>query len=140
MIVESETAPLALVPDRCGSCRRCLDACPTGALTAPGQMDARRCISYLTLEHKSEIPTEFHGKLSGYPAGCDLCQACCPHNAGAPSGREKSFRPTDEMKNLDLKSAGSMPEEAFRSFTGKSALERVKFRMWRRNTEANEPQ
>jgi epoxyqueuosine reductase len=124
-------------PNQCGDCTMCLDSCPTGALTAPGQMDARRCISYLTLEHKSEIPTEFHGKLSGYPAGCDLCQACCPHNAGAPPGREEGFRPGNQMKNMDLKTAKSMTEETFHTFTKKSALERVKFSMWRRNIDAS---
>lgn len=140
ILTDIELSYSAPVEDRCGSCTMCLDSCPTGALIAPGQMDARRCIAYLTLEHRSEILKEFQGKLSGCLAGCDICQACCPYNAGAPAGQEETFRPNDEMGDLNLEKAASMSEEAFRAFTKDSALERVKFSMWHRNTEANQPQ
>ncbi len=64
----------------CGTCTRCLDACPTRAITAPGQLDARRCISYLTIEHKGEIPQEFHKPMGNLILGCDICQEVCPYN------------------------------------------------------------
>ena len=133
ILTDFELSPDIPVLNQCGDCTMCLDSCPTGALLAPGVLDARQCISYLTLEHRSEIPTEFHGKLSGYLAGCDICQACCPFNAGAPEGREETFRPNDEMRTLDLEKAASLTEDSFRAFTKKSALDRVKYPMWRRN-------
>lgn len=138
ILTDIELSYGAPVEDRCGSCTMCMDSCPTGALLAPGRMDARRCIAYLTLEHRSEIPQEFQGKLSGCIAGCDICQACCPYNAGAPAGQEKAFRPDEVMRELDLEKAASMSEETFHAFTKDIALERVKFPMWIRNITANQ--
>lgn len=138
ILTDLELQPDTPSPNRCGNCTMCLDSCPTGALIGPGQLDARRCISYLTLEHRSEFPENLHGKLSGYIAGCDICQTCCPYNAGAPAGREEAFKPNDEMRDLDLEKAASMSEETFHAFTKDSALERVKYPMWIRNITASQ--
>lgn len=119
------------VENLCKTCAACLDACPTGALEEPGLLNAVKCISYLTLEHRSALPPE--AELHGYLAGCDLCQTACPYNTNAPAGREAAFQPRDEVLALTREKAGQMSETDFRSFTGNSALERIKYPMWKRN-------
>ena len=93
-----------LMPDppeagRCGSCRRCLDACPTQAFPAPYRLDARRCISYLTIEHKGQIPHEFRAAIGNRIYGCDDCLAVCPWNKFAQMARDMSFRPSEAAHN-----------------------------------------
>jgi epoxyqueuosine reductase len=120
------------VENLCKSCTACLDACPVGALEEPGLLNANKCISYLTLEHRSK----FTGKveLHGYLAGCDLCQTVCPYNTNAPAGREESFHPRPEVLKLTAPKASQLSEMEFKEFTENSALERIKFSMWKRNT------
>ncbi len=120
------------VENLCKTCTACLDACPVGALEEPGLLNANKCISYLTLEHRSEFPGKV--ELHGYLAGCDLCQTVCPYNANAPAGREESFQPRPEVLELTAQKTSQFSEKEFKEFTKNSALERIKYPMWKRNT------
>src|ERR1019366_742481 len=92
----------ATIPDRCGSCRRCLDACPTGALIAPYQMDATRCISYLTIEHRGPIVPELMEGTGRQVFGCDICQDVCPWNRKAPISADQGLKTRAELVNPTL--------------------------------------
>ncbi|MEN6407317.1 MAG: tRNA epoxyqueuosine(34) reductase QueG [Thermoguttaceae bacterium] len=111
------TEPLAFdrpVEDRCGSCRRCLDACPGGALVAPRRLDARKCVSYLTVELRGPIEPELHRACTGRLFGCDACQEACPWNRQTPVSRESAFQPGEGMNPVDLKLVTSLDDESFR--------------------------
>jgi epoxyqueuosine reductase len=111
-----------------------MDACPVGALDEAGVLNATKCISYLTLEHRSDLPENTN--LHGYLAGCDLCQTACPYNVHAPQGLETAFQPRPEILNLSADSTASMSPAEFRQFTQNSALERIKYPMWQRNVQS----
>ena len=100
--LEAAEAPPA---DLCGSCTRCIDACPTDALIAPYEMDARRCISYLTIEHRGAIPAEFREAIGNHVYGCDICQDVCPWNRRAPVTSVAEFQPRD-VWDAGLRAAG----------------------------------
>jgi epoxyqueuosine reductase len=91
--------PLA---DRCGTCRACLDACPTGAFVAPYMLDARRCISYLTIEHRGDIDPQLHAGMTGWQFGCDVCQDVCPWNRKAPVTTATDFQPRATYPSADV--------------------------------------
>ncbi len=112
------------LPDRCGTCRACLDACPTEAFVAPYVLDARRCISYLTIEHKGPIPEKLREPMGEWVFGCDLCQTVCPWNRKAPPTREPAFLPGTEP--LSLPSLLEMTEADFRARFSGTALTRPK--------------
>jgi epoxyqueuosine reductase len=118
----------------CKSCTACMDACPVGALEEAGVLNANKCISYLTLEHRSDLPQSTN--LHGYLAGCDLCQTACPYNTNAPQGNETSFQPRPEILNLSPASTAQMSQIEFKQFTQNSALERIKYPMWTRNLQS----
>ncbi|MGB6780893.1 MAG: QueG-associated DUF1730 domain-containing protein [Terracidiphilus sp.] len=121
------------VPDRCGSCTRCIEACPTDALIAPYQMDATRCISYLTIEHRGDIRPELMEKMGRQVFGCDICQDVCPWNRKAPIAADEELAPRPELVNPALEGLGSLDEEAFaREFNG-SPVRRARFDGLRRN-------
>ena len=128
-----EALPAALQPDRCGSCRRCLEACPTGALIAPYQMDAARCIAYLTIEHRGPIAPELMEGMGRQVFGCDICQDVCPWNRRAPVSADPELTPRPELVNPALNWLAAMNEAEFeRQFTG-SPVRRAGFEGLRRN-------
>lgn len=130
--VEKEEAPPAL-PGRCGSCRRCLEACPAGALIAPGQMDAARCIAYLTIEHRGAIAPELMARMGRQVFGCDICQEVCPWNRRAPAGADPELEPRTELVNPALDWLAAMNGAEFeREFNG-SPVRRAGFSGLKRN-------
>ena len=130
----SSDAPAALVAaDRCGSCTRCLEACPTGALTAPYQMDATRCISYLTIEHKGAIDPALMQVMGRQVFGCDICQDVCPWNRKAPIASDPDLAPRPELINPTLDWLASLDEPAFERIFNGSPVRRAGFLGFRRN-------
>ena len=121
---------LALAPDpaetdHCGSCRRCLDACPTNAFPAPYRLDARRCISYLTIEHKGPIPHEFRRAIGNRIFGCDDCLAVCPWNKFARAAAAADFRPREALTAPRLAELARLDDAAFRRLFAGTAVKRI---------------
>jgi epoxyqueuosine reductase len=112
-------------PDHCGGCRRCLDACPTKAFPAPYQLDARRCISYLTIEHKGPIPREFREAIGNRIYGCDDCLAVCPWNKFARTAQEARLIARDDLRSPPLAELAGLDDPAFRHFFSGSPIKRV---------------
>ncbi len=122
-----------LAADRCGSCTRCIDACPTGALTTPRQMDATRCISYLTIEKRGPIPLDLREGIGRQVFGCDICQDVCPWNRKAPISSDPELQARSELVNPALDWLAELNQESFgRLFYG-SPIKRAKFEGLRRN-------
>lgn len=119
--------------DRCGDCKACLQVCPTDAFPRPYQLDARRCISYLTIENKGPIPEEFREPMGNRVFGCDDCQAICPWNKYAQPSGEKDFRPRHGLANSDLLTLFNWDEQTFLKNTEGSAIRRVGYELWLRN-------
>jgi epoxyqueuosine reductase len=117
--------PDAAETDHCGTCRRCLDACPTAAFPAPYQLDARRCISYLTIEHKGMIPLEFRPLIGNRIYGCDDCLAVCPWNKFARASREPDFLPRRELTAPRLVDLAGLDDAGFRSLFAGTAVKRT---------------
>ncbi len=119
-------------PDRCGTCRRCIDACPTNALT-PYRMDATRCISYLTIEHKDEIADELMSGMGRQVFGCDICQEVCPWNRKAPITADPNLALRDELVNPTLEWLAALSEAEFEAKFNGSPIRRAGFTGLRRN-------
>jgi epoxyqueuosine reductase len=111
--------------DHCGSCRACLDVCPTAAFPAPYKLDARRCISYLTIENKGPIPHEFRKPIGNRIYGCDDCLAVCPWNKFAQAGHEAKLAARDELRAPDLGALARLDDTAFRAMFTKSPVKRI---------------
>ncbi|MEZ5299227.1 MAG: tRNA epoxyqueuosine(34) reductase QueG [Verrucomicrobiales bacterium] len=126
-------APDAPLPDRCGKCTRCLDACPTQAITAPHRLDARRCLSYLTIEHKGPIPEEFRRALGDRIYGCDDCLDACPWNRFAQISRESAFALRERAASLPLRDFLALTDDGFRDLFQKSPIKRLKRPRFLRN-------
>jgi epoxyqueuosine reductase len=109
----------------CGTCRACLEACPTNAFPAPFQLDARRCISYLTIELKGPIPREFREPLGNRIFGCDDCLAVCPWNKFAQASREQKLHARETLRAPDLAELSRLDDPAFRALFSKSPVKRT---------------
>lgn len=137
MATDLDIAPDDPMVDHCGTCTRCLDACPTDAFPAPYEMDARRCISYLTIEHREAIDPELAGKLGDWVYGCDDCQTVCPYNHWDVQTNEPRFAPASVDAALPVLSDITEADDAALRKTHKHrATNRAKPAMWRRNANA----
>jgi epoxyqueuosine reductase len=128
-----ELAPDAPEADHCGSCRACLDACPTRAFPAPYQLDARRCISYLTIEHPGPIPVEFRPLIGNRIYGCDDCLAVCPWNKFARAGSEAKLAARGDLKRPALAELAALDDAAFRAKFAGGPIKRIGHARFLRN-------
>jgi epoxyqueuosine reductase len=125
--------PVLPVPDRCGTCTRCLEACPTQAFLGPHQLDASRCISYLTIEKRGAIPEELRAGIGDHVFGCDICQEVCPWNRKTPVAGSPAWQPRLEVVAPDLEWLATMGEQEFREVFRNSPVQRAKRSGLRRN-------
>ncbi len=120
--------------DHCGTCRRCIDACPTEAISLNGYwLDASKCISYLTIELRDDIPEEFRGKMDNWMFGCDICQEVCPWNRFARRHQEPAFEPHPDLLDMPKQAWIEITHEVFQKLFRKSAVKRTKFEGLKRN-------
>ncbi len=133
MLTSLELAPDLPPADCCGSCTRCLDACPTNAFPAPYQLDATKCISYLTIELRGSIPEELRPGIGRQVFGCDICQDVCPWNRQAPVSDAAEFQPREKLVNPDLQWLAQLSQEEFREIFRGSPVKRARFSGLRRN-------
>jgi epoxyqueuosine reductase len=136
LIVDLELAYDGPVPDYCGTCTRCLDACPTDAITEPYVVDSNRCISYLTIELREAIPNSMQGQWADWIFGCDICQDVCPWNRHARPHQEPAFAPHPDLSGMTKDDWHEITEETFRKVFKKSAVKRTKLTGLRRNIAA----
>ena len=136
LITDLDPAPDSRLRDHCGTCTRCIDACPTQAISPAGYVvDGSKCISYLTIELKEAIPEEFAGRMEGWAFGCDICQEVCPWNRFSTPHSEPAFAPHPELPDMGEREWHEMTEEVFRRVFRKSAVKRTKFSGLRRNLD-----
>jgi epoxyqueuosine reductase len=133
ILTSLEFAPDTVEKNYCGRCTRCIDACPTGAITAPHQVDARRCISYLTIELKGPIPVELRPLIGDRIYGCDDCLDACPWNRFAKASREMAFAMRPEIGAMKLRDYLGLDEDKFRRLFSNSPIKRAKRRGLLRN-------
>jgi len=137
LILDVELDYDAPIGDFCGTCTRCLDACPTDALT-PYQIDSRKCISYLTIELRENMPAEFRGQMDGWAYGCDICQEVCPWNRfSTPHGGD--FKPLNHILELGRAEWEQLDAKRFKKMTKKSAMSRIKWFKMQDNLDASQP-
>ncbi len=134
LILDLELEPDGPIKDYCGTCTKCIDACPTDAIVQPYVIDGSKCISYLTIELKDEIlPSEFSGKLQNWAFGCDICQDVCPWNRFSKPHNEPRFNPHDNLLKMNKADWEDLTQEVFQELFRKSAVKRTKFDGLKRN-------
>ena len=133
LIVDLELEYDGVVTDHCGSCTACIDACPTQAIVEPYVVDGSKCISYLTIELKNEIPKEFQGKMDGWMFGCDVCQDVCPWNRFSKPHNEPLFNPHPDLLGMTKSEWEEVTDEVFRKLFKKSAVKRTGYKGLTRN-------
>lgn len=133
IITSLDLAPDLPAPDRCGSCTRCIDACPTNAFVAPRQLDSNKCIAYLTIEKRGVVPDEFREQMGRHVFGCDICQDVCPWNRKAPASSAPEFQPREGLVNPALAWLAEISDEEFKVRFKGSPIKRTKRNGLRRN-------
>jgi epoxyqueuosine reductase len=135
IICDLSLPPDGPVKDYCGTCTRCIDACPTDAIPEPYVVDGSRCISYLTIELKDAIPNQFKEQMEGWVFGCDICQDVCPWNRFSKPHKQPAFDPSAELEGWGRKDWQEMTEETFRRVFKKSAVKRTGYKGLKRNVD-----
>ena len=136
LIIDLELVYDHPIKDYCGTCRRCIDACPTEAISPEGYLvDGSKCISYLTIELKEAIPEQFKGKMDNWMFGCDVCQEVCPWNRFSKPHQEPEFEPQPELLDMNKGEWEEITEEVFRKVFKKSAVKRTKYAGLKRNID-----
>ncbi|MBA9072922.1 epoxyqueuosine reductase [Flavobacterium gossypii] len=133
LIVDLELEYDTAVTDHCGSCTKCIDACPTEAIVAPYVVDGSKCISYFTIELKENIPQEMKGKFDDWAFGCDVCQDVCPWNRFSKPHSEPLFNPNPDLLSMTKKDWEEITEDTFRAVFKNSAVKRTKYDGLKRN-------
>lgn len=135
LIIDLELEEDGPTTDHCGTCTKCIDACPTGAIESPYLVNGSKCISYLTIELKDDIPQEFSGKLDNWMFGCDVCQDVCPWNRFATPHKEDRFIPNNELIHYSKREWKELTKETFNEIFKKSAIKRTKYEGLLRNMQ-----
>lgn len=133
LIIDLELTYDTPIGDYCGTCKRCIEACPTEAIVSPYVVDGNKCISYLTIELKEEIPQEFQAKMNNWIFGCDVCQDVCPWNRFAKPHNTAEFTPNTYLQNMQKRDWLEITEEVFARIFPKSAVKRAKLKGLQRN-------
>jgi epoxyqueuosine reductase len=135
LLTDQQLVPDGPRPEHCGTCTECLDACPTSAFPEPKMLDARRCVGYLTVEHRSAIPAEIRSGVGTMIAGCDICQEVCPWTQRAPANLHPEFAPDARRLRPKLDVLEGLDEEGYAEWRKGSALNRIRYEQFRRNLE-----
>jgi len=136
LILDLELPPDAPLRDHCGTCRRCIEACPTDAISPQGYLlDATKCISYLTIELREAIPREFQGEMENWAFGCDICQEVCPWNRFSKPHDEPALEPRPGLMDMTKREWEEITEDVFQKVFKKSAVKRTKFEGLKRNLD-----
>jgi epoxyqueuosine reductase len=135
LIIDLELEPDAEAKDFCGTCTRCIDACPTEAIIKPYVVDGSKCISYFTIELKDQLPDEMNGKLGKWIFGCDICQDVCPWNRFSKPTTVNDFKPNEELLTMNGKQWEEITEDVFKKLFSDSPLQRTGYKRLKRNLE-----